>query len=203
MLLVLKKIKSYPLLGILMKEKSNQNKLEALLNGDEVYIRLLYNTLYPKVKSFVLKNRGTFLDAEELFHDALYQLIIRARVKDIQIKSSLDAYIFTICKNLWYKELNKRKMEVRNEGVFELKEKENNAIESILQQDRWDLFEEMFLKLSNNCRELLKDYFNKVTYDVIIDKFSYASKNVAFQRIFKCKKRLADLIKADMRYNNL
>ncbi len=186
-----------------MNNFSKQLELQALVDGDELTIRQLYDSLYPKVRSFILKNKGTFTEAEEIFHEALYQLIIRSKVKEVQIKISLEAYIFTICKNLWYKELNNQKKQVRNEGVFELQDKDDYQVESILQQERWDLFEEMLTKLSENCKKLLIDYFNKVTYDIIIKKFSYASKNVAFQRIFKCKKKLTGLIKADSRFNDL
>ena len=179
-----------------------QYRLEDLIQGKKETIRLLYDTLYPKVTNFVLKNKGNFKDAEEIFHDALFQLIVRAKVKKIQINNSLEAYIFTICKNLWYAQLNKRKKEIRKDGIFELKS-EDHTLENMLNQERWDLFQEKLLKLSDNCQQLLKDYFNKVSYDIIVKKFNYTTKNVAFQRIFKCKKRLTELIKLDVRYKNL
>ena len=186
-----------------MQKLPSHPQVQALLEGDEKTIRLLYDSLFPKIKIFVQRNNGTYSDAEEVFHDALYQLIARAKVKGVTINSSFEAYIFTMCKNLWYKELNKSKKEVRNEGVFELKDNEDNYIASILQQERWELFEEMIAKLTGNCKELLKDYFKKVPYHIIVDKFSYASENAAFQRVFKCKKKLSELIKADPRYKNL
>ncbi|MDY8138109.1 sigma-70 family RNA polymerase sigma factor [Aquimarina sp. 2201CG5-10] len=184
---------------------SNNSQINALVTGDDSVIRLLYNTLFPKVLSFVKNNKGSKDDAQEIFNDAIYQLIVRAKVKGVQINTSFEAYFYTICKNLWYKELNKRKKEVRNEGILELKENDNHqeTISAILEQERWELFEEMISKLSGNCAELLKDYFNKVPYNEIVDKFSYASENAAFQRVFKCKKRLMELIKKDARYKNL
>jgi RNA polymerase sigma factor (sigma-70 family) len=186
-----------------MEHKDNHPQITALLQGDENTIRVIYNSVFPKVKKFTLNNNGTASDAEEVFQEALYQLIVRAKLKGVTIKSSFDGYLLTICKNLWYKELNKRNKEVRNEGVFELKEKEDDRIASILQQDRWDLFEEMMTKLSENCMNLLKDYFNKVPYSTIVEKFSYATENAAFQRVFKCKEKLMKLIKTDPRYKNL
>ncbi|MEL6811421.1 MAG: sigma-70 family RNA polymerase sigma factor [Bacteroidota bacterium] len=177
--------------------------LEHLVNGDSRVVSGLYDRVFPKVVSFVKNNRGTYSDAEEVFQDALYQIIVRAKVKKFEIKSSFEAYLFTVCKNLWFKELNKKKKEVRNDGVFELKEKDDETIEAILSQERWELFEEMLLKLTEKCKELLKDYFNKVPYHIIVDKFSYASENAAFQRVFKCKKQLMRLVKADVRYRNL
>jgi len=186
-----------------MKLNSNSLQIEALLNGDEKTIRLLYNTLFPNVVIFVRKNKGTYKDAEEVFHNALFQLIARAKVSTIIINSSLEAYIFVICKNLWKKELNKRKKEVRKDTLHELKENKDTHIEAILQQQRWELFEEMIKKLSEKCMALLSDYFNKVPYGIIVSKFSFASENAAFQRVYKCKAQLIKLIKKDPRYKNL
>lgn len=188
-----------------MNSLSNNSQIIALAEGDQSTIRFVYNTLFPKVLSFVKNNKGTYEDTEEIFHEALYQLIVRAKVKGVQINTSFEAYFFSTCKNLWYKELNKRKKEVRNDTILELKEKSffEDTMISIVEQERWDLFEEMLSKISENCANLLKDYFNRVPYAEIVKKFSYASENAAFQRVFKCKKRLMDLIKSDPRYKNL
>lgn len=187
----------------MLPSATNHIQIEKLLQGDEDTIRLLYDTLFPKFASYVKKNRGTYNDAEETFQNALFQLIARAKVSGVSINTSFEAYVFTVCKNLWLKELNKRKKEVRNEGVFELKDETEDQMASILAQERWELFEDMLAKLSEKCRLLLKDYFNKVPYDVIVKKFSYATENAAFQRVFKCKKQLAELVKNSSKYNQL
>lgn len=183
--------------------KNGINYLDGLRTGDEKIIKAIYRSMFPKVRHFVLKNEGEQQDAEEVFQNALYQLSIRLKLSDIEIKLSFEAYLFTVCKNLWRKELNSKKRWVRNEEVIALKSEENYHSEAIINQERWDLFEEKLELLSPNCKELLKDYFKKVSYDLIVKKFNYASENVAFQRIFKCKKRLGDLIKKDGNYEKL
>jgi len=187
----------------MLPKATNHIQIEKLLQGDEDTMKVLYNTLFPKFASYVKKNRGTYSDAEETFQNALFQLIARAKVSGVTINTSFEAYVFTVCKNLWLKELNKRKKEVRNEGVFELKDETEDQVASILAQERWELFEEMLTKLSDKCRLLLKEYFNKVPYHVIVKKFSYATENAAFQRVFKCKKQLAELVKNSSKYNQL
>lgn len=183
-----------------MKSNSPKEIINLLLVNDENCIRSIYERNLYKVIKFVSKNKGIPSDAEEIFQDALYQIIVRAKVKGLEINSSFDAYLFTVCKNLWYKELNNRKKKVRNDAIFELKGDEDRHLESIMYQERWDLFEEMLMKLSGKCKALLKAYFNKVAYNEIVEKFSYANENSAFQGVFKCKKRLAQLIKKDTRY---
>lgn len=177
--------------------------LEGLRTNDEKVIKAIYISIFPKVRHFVLKNEGEQQDADEVFQNALYQLSIRLKVSDIQVKSSFEAYLFTVCKNLWRKELNSKNKWVRNIEAIALKSEESDHSQAIIAQERWDLFEEKLTLLSPNCKELLKDYFKKVSYDLIVKKFKYASENVAFQRIFKCKKRLADLIKKDGNYAKL
>ena len=108
-----------------------------------------------------------------------------------------------MCKNLWLRGLNNRKKEVRNSGIVERTADNHRTIVSILEQERWDLFEEKLESLSDNCRALLNDFFNKVPYSMIVEKFNYSCENVAFQRVFKCKKKLAELIKSDRRFQEL
>ncbi|WP_299767101.1 sigma-70 family RNA polymerase sigma factor [uncultured Dokdonia sp.] len=186
-----------------MVKNNKVNFLEGLRTGDEDIIKAIYIAMFPKVRHFVLKNEGTQQDTDEVFQNALYQLSVRLKVSEIEIKSSFEAYLFTVCKNLWRKELNSKKRWVRNEEVIALKSEESNHSEAIIAQERWDLFEEKLELLSPNCKDLLKDYFKKVSYDRIVKKFKYASENVAFQRIFKCKKRLGDLIMKDSNYAKL
>lgn len=182
---------------------NNHPQIELLCSGDRETLSGLYKDFFPKFKGFVLKNNGTKEDAEEVFQNALFQLIARAKTSGVQINSSFESYLFVVCKNLWFKELKSRKREVRKEGILELKAETKNHLEDIVYQERWDLFEEMLKKISSNCQELLKIYFNKTPYSEIVEKYGYANENTAFQRIFKCKKRLTELIRNDARFKNL
>jgi len=177
--------------------------LNALLEGNEKIILSIYHDTLPKVQFFVKNNKGTQDDAKEIFQKALYQLTARVRVQSFNINTSFEAYLFTACKNLWRRELNNRKKEVRNDGVFELVSEEQDNSKAILEQERWELFEEKIASLTENCRELLKLYFKKTSYKNIVEKFNYANENTAFQRVFKCKKRLMDMVKMDVKYREL
>ena len=184
--------------------QSNSNiYLQALLNRDEKLILKIYKEMLPKVTSFVKNNKGTQEDAQEVFQKALYQLTARIKVNNFEINTSFEAYLFTACKNLWRRELNNRQKEVRNDGVFELVSEEQDNSKAILEQERWELFEEKIASLTENCRELLKLYFKKTSYKDIVEKFNYANENTAFQRVFKCKKRLMDMVKSDKKFSEL
>ncbi len=177
--------------------------LKALSNGDRAIIKEIYVKTYPKVVTFILKNNGFNTDAEDIFQKGLLQLIARYKVKPFSISDSFEAYFFTVCKNLWRRELNKRKRRLTKQGALELLTEEQDIAVASMEQEKWELFQEKINHLSDNCKTILKLFFKKVAYSEIMDKMEYASDNVLRQRIFKCKKKLTELIRSDLRYKIL
>lgn len=187
-----------------MEEKSKFTKqLDHLVNGNQDFYNEIYSDLLPKVKAYIIKNSGSKEEAEEIFQDGIFQVVVRAKTKGIQLKASLDNYLFIVCKNLWLQELRIKNKKVRNSRVIELHNKNEEIASKINYQEKWDLFEEKFEMLSKNCKAILNEFFKKVPYKEIVKKFNYNSENTAFQRVFKCKKRLAELINSDPRFKKL
>jgi RNA polymerase sigma factor (sigma-70 family) len=175
--------------------------IEGLRSGEERVLQEIYDQFFSKVRTFVFQNKGTLTDAEDVFHNALMQLYIRLKKRELIIKSSFEAYLFTTCKNLWRRELNKKR--VTKPHVVELEDKETENAFALLEQEQWELYIEKFQLLSENCRKVLTLLFNGTSYDEIVETFSYASKVVARQRVFKCKAKLTKLIKEDTKFSKI
>lgn len=177
--------------------------LNALVKGDSKIISSIYKTNFLGVKRFVLQNKGNIEDAQDIFQKALLQIAVRHKKEKITISNNFDAYIFTICKNLWRRELNSYKKRVTNtDKVEQVNEDTDNAC-AIVEQKRHELFLEKLNEISDNCKKILTMFFAKTTYAEIVAATEYNSESVVRQRVFKCKKRLTDLIKEDQRYNSL
>jgi RNA polymerase sigma factor (sigma-70 family) len=181
----------------------NSEYLEALVKGDSVIIETIYANNLNKVISFVLKNNGAIDDAKDVFQKALLQLAVRYKREPFEIRTEFDAYLFTVCKNLWRRELNKAKYRVTKFDSLEPKDEANDIALAVLDQQRWELFQEALNRLSNNCQEVLKLFFNKVSYEQIVQTFNYSSETVARQRVFKCKKKLIGFVKENANYKSL
>lgn len=181
----------------------NTKALNALLENDAKIISVIYTKVFPKVKKFVLQNNGQQVDAEDVFQKALLQITVRYRKEPFQIKSSFEAYIFTACKNLWRRELNKNKTRVTEDAVLELHSEERDMALATLEQERWELFTEKLELISENCKKVLQLFFAKVSYSEIVKRLGYNSETVARQRVFKCKTKLMKTITSDRRYNSL
>jgi RNA polymerase sigma factor (sigma-70 family) len=181
----------------------NSFYLKALLNNDSKIIKAIYEDNFYKVKSFIMKNSGQQQDAEDIFQKALMQLAVRYKKERFVIKSSFDAYLFTVCKNLWRRELNKSKTRVTNYKLVELKDDNQEIALAVLEQKRWELFTESLELISENCKQILKLFFAKISYAEIMNRFNYNSETVVRQRVFKCKNSLKEHVKKDKRFKNL
>jgi len=183
--------------------KGNTRFLNALNTGDSAIINELYSNVFPVVRKFILKNNGQEVDAEDIFQKAIIQISVRYRKEQFEITTSFEAFLFTACKNLWRRELNKSKKRVTNIEVIEqLSEEEDQAI-AILEQSRWEIFSDNLKKLSENCNKVLALFFAKTPYSTIVTRLNYNSETVARQRVFKCKAKLTQMIKNDPRFKNL
>ena len=89
--------------------ENNLRFLYALVKGDSSEIKIIYKKCFPMVRKFILQNKGNKQDAEDIFQMALLQLAVRYKKEKFTIHSSFEAYLFTVCKNLWRRELNKSK----------------------------------------------------------------------------------------------
>lgn len=183
--------------------KGNSHYLNTLLNGDSKEISTIYKKNFPKVQSFILQNKGKHEDAQDIFQKALLQLAVRYKREKFEIITSFEAYLFTVCKNLWRRELNKSKNKVTNDGSYELSSEEQDQSMALLEQKRWELFNENLTLISENCKKILELFFAKISYAKIVTEMQYNSETVARQRVFKCKTKLKELIKKDKRYQSL
>lgn len=177
--------------------------LKALINSDSKVIKDIYKSNFFKVRAFVVKNKGQLQDAEDIFQKALLQLAVRYKKEKFIINSSFEAYLFTVCKNLWRRELNKSKTKVTKHDFIEPRDDDEDIAIAVLEQKRWELFTESLERISDNCKQILKLFFAKASYVDIMNKFNYNSETVVRQRVFKCKNKLKELIVKDKRFNSL
>ncbi len=182
---------------------NNQNLLLGLVNNDEEIIKEIYQLTFFKVDDFVIKNQGSKEDAEDIFHKALMQLVARYHVKPFEIESSFVGYLFTVCKNLWRRELNNQKNRVTEPNYLTLVSEERDIALASLEQERFELLQEKIKQLSKNCQMIIGLIFKGTSYKEIVAKKNYSSESVVRQRVFKCKKRLIELVKSDHRFISL
>ncbi len=177
--------------------------LNSLVTGDASGIKKIYEKIYPKVLGYIYKHQGSEDDAKDIMQKGLLQLAARAQTKEFTITSSFEAYLFTTCKNAWRRESKMSKLRVTNTKTLTLISEEREIALAAYEQEKWELFQEKMNSISENCRKVLKSYFNKIPYAQIAKELGYASENTVRQRIFKCKSKLREAVQSDLRYKEL
>jgi len=177
--------------------------LNELVKEDSKIITEIYQKNFPLIKKFILRNKGNTEDAEDILQKALTQIIIRYNKEKFNITGSFDAYLFVVCKNLWRRELNFHKKRVTNIEKVELQDEYKDSSYALIEQKRQELFVEKRAEIKGSCKKILTLFFAKTPYEEIVANTEYSSELVVRQRVFKCKKRLTELIKNDKRYNSL
>jgi len=184
-------------------DETGDNYLRSLLGKDEEGVQNIYQELFPKIKKYVLSHSGAEDDAREVMQKALMQITVRARVKDFNITTSFEGYLFITSRNIWLRELKKRSLEVTNYNFSDHHNVIQDIADSAVEQEKWDLFQEKLKNLSDKCRQLLGLFFKKVSYKQIANELNYATENVVKQSVFKCKARIKEAIQSDARYKDL
>ncbi len=76
----------------------------------------MYDTIFPKVKAYIIRNSGNEDDALDIFQDAIVCLCKYVRQGKFNEKYEVAAFLYSTSRNLW---INKVKKESR---TTELKE---------------------------------------------------------------------------------
>jgi RNA polymerase sigma factor (sigma-70 family) len=102
----------------------------------------------------------------------------------------MSTYIYSICQNLWRKELD-RKKRLSNE------EKDSPDAIDMDKPEREKIIARCMEQLGETCRKVLMYYyFDELSMQEIADKLGFANTDTAKTKKYKCKQKLDELVKA-------
>jgi len=140
-------------------------------------------TSYPSIRKLVLENSGSKEDAEDLFQEVVLVLMEKTQMSDFQLTSALSSYLYAIARNLWLKELRKRKKMI-SESFNDLEEEEN---ESSQEEAKRKGAMEAILKLGHKCQQLLiLFYYKRYPFDRIAKLLDFRNDKVAKNQKYRC-----------------
>ncbi|MBD0378442.1 MAG: sigma-70 family RNA polymerase sigma factor [Flavisolibacter sp.] len=191
----------------------DQKYIDALLTNNVKLISELYQKCFPLIRNMVLENSGTQTNAADLFQDALVDLFKMAKNRSFTLTYSICAYLKGICRNKWYDELKKRKLEgvtfTDLEGQDTIGEDSFTLIEEqYVNQARLDLMRKKFDELGESCKELLQLSWTKNTNGKKrsteeIAQQLHISDGYARKKKSECIVRLMKLVMSDPEFEDL
>ena len=172
------------------KEMSEQELFERVKGSDEKALEYLYKKYYRMMTKLVVTNSGTEEEARDVFQDALIVFWQKARSGNLVMTAKISTYIYSVCQNLWRKELD-RKKRLSNE------EKDSPVSMDMETPEKEKIIAKCLNQLGDTCRKVLMYYyFDEMSMQEIADKLGFANTDTAKTKKYKCKQKLDELIKA-------
>ncbi len=171
--------------------------LERVCRGDEKALDYLYKKNYPMMKRLVINNSGTEDEAKDIYQEALLVFWQKAISGKLELTSKISTYLYSICLNLWRKELTKK-------SRFTESDKEEIIYQEYEKQERIKIIHDCINELGDSCRKILVyHYFDGLSMADIADKLNLANTDTAKTKKYKCKKKLDALVKSKYNVNDV
>ena len=171
-------------------ELSEKELFERIQKGDEKALEFIYKKYYRMMTKLVITNSGTEEEARDVYQDALVVFWQKARSGNLVLTSKMSTYIYSICQNLWRKELD-RKKRLSNE------EKDTAESLDLDSPEREKIIAKCLDQLGETCRKVLMYYyFDEMSMQEIADKLGFVNTDTAKTKKYKCKQKLDELVKS-------
>src|SRR5690606_25205582 len=115
---------------------SDEQILKGILRHDNLILQHVYKQYYYNINYYIRKNQGSEDDASDIFQEAI--IIIYRKIKENDLvfeKSSFKGYLFTVCRLLWLKQLEKRRIEQErlNDSLPFLEELHDDSLNELIE----------------------------------------------------------------------
>lgn len=168
----------------------DQEILERIQKGDEGALDFLYKKNFKMMTKLVMNNNGSEDEAKDVYQDALIVFWQKAASGNLILSSKISTYLYSICQNLWRKELE-RKSRLSHE------EKDRPESYDVDRKERVEIMNRCINSLGETCRKILTYYYfdNMSMHDIAL-KLGFANADTAKTKKYKCKKELDELVKS-------
>lgn len=164
--------------------------IERIKVGDERSLDYLYQKYYSMMTRLVIRNSGTEDEAKDIYQDALVVFWLKVKNDQLVLTSKISTYIYSICQNLWRKELE-RKKRLSNETA------DGNTSMDFDKKERIEIVNKSVQAMGDTCRKVLSYYyFDNMSMSEIAEKLGFANADTAKTKKYKCKKELDKMIKS-------
>lgn len=178
------------------KKISDSETLKAIESRNRGEINAVMNSLYIEhfhtIKHYILKNNGSEEEAADTFQDALVLFYIKVRKGEFQSTSSLKTYLFGITRNLWLKELRRRRIAQKHLTVDE----EVGFQEELTIHESQVTIRKVMELINEECKQLLMSfYFEGQSMAKLTVEYGLGSEAAAKNKKYRCLQKLISMVK--------
>ena len=173
---------------------SNEDIINGILHHNSEVLQFLYHEAFTQIRWLVIHNHGTEQDAKDIFQESMIIVYRKIKSGSFCLNCNLSTYIYSICRLLWLKELQRKGRYQNAETEEALYISEGEEMVSGMEEARKQLFSKHFDELSQDCKKILTLYLNGVTVTEMTKLMGFTSEQYTMERKYRCKQRLMDKI---------
>jgi RNA polymerase sigma factor (sigma-70 family) len=163
---------------------------ERICSGDESALDVLYKKYYRMMVKLVMTNSGTEEEAKDIYQEALIVFWQKSISGNLILTSKISTYLYSICLNLWRKELDRKKRLSREE-------KDTPQFQDHESDERIRIINKCVSEMGETCRKVLTFYyFDGMSMAEIAERLGFANTNTAKTKKYKCKKKLDEIVRS-------
>lgn len=187
-----------------MKQYTVDEILDGIRCRNDKILHNVYHENYPSVRSYITENHGSSQDAKDIFQEGLVLIYQKVTTQEFFLDCNFHSYLFSVCRLLWLKELEKRKTEYMDKkdvkGYLDLQSDLNF---DDLEQEKYGLYQQHLRQLKPDCQSVLMLFYDGVSVRDITKIMGYTSESYTRKKKSICKEKLIQGIKSDPKYNQI
>ena len=162
---------------------NEQEIFERICRGEEKALEELYKKYYRMMTKLVITNSGTEQEAKDIYQEALVVFWQKARSGTFVLTSKISTYLYSVCLNLWRKELD-RKSRLSHEA------KDSPEYQDQETEEKARIIRECIDQLGETCKKVLMYYYyDRMSMAEIAERLGFANTDTAKTKKYKCKKK--------------
>ena len=167
--------------------------LKRLRKREESAYRELYRDYFSMVRHLVVQNSGNDEQAQDVFQDGIIALFENVQKPGFKLSASLKTYLYSICRNVWFKRLRDRKPDARIKDFEQAVGVELEPTPDPTER-QLAIMNACLQKLGDQCQKLLTMfYYARMSMEAIAAELGYTNAGNAKNQKYKCLQRLRKL----------
>lgn len=184
-----------------MKDLTDQELVTAIKKGGagrQQAIRYIYDkaVLRQKVIHFVRQNQGNEEDGSDMFHEGIIVLDRNIREDKFRAESSLEGYLYSICRFLWQNQRRKKARVELKDDPSQMDQIETTTPEThLITDEKKHLLQRAMEQLGERCKRILELWQLSYSMEEIAAEMNFSSAQMARKNKYRCQQSLMQFFK--------
>lgn len=167
-------------------------------SGRQEAIRFIYDKaeLRRKVIHFVRNNQGNEADGNDMFHEGIIVLDRNIREDKFRAESSIEGYLYSICRFLWQNQRRKKAKVDLKEDATQMDQVESSTPEvQLLTNEKKAILQRALEQLGERCKRILELWQLSYSMEEIATEMDFSSAQMARKNKYRCQQSLLKFFK--------